>query len=82
MTRSDCSQYIEPAHYRKGKIEVIDFIEDQGFNYHEGCIIKYVCRYKGKDGLRDLYKAEWYLRGLIARIDAEQSGGGDDTDNE
>jgi hypothetical protein len=28
-----------PKHYTDGKIEVIDFIEDKGLNYHRGNII-------------------------------------------
>jgi hypothetical protein len=45
----------------------IDFIAANGFDFVEGCIIKYVSRYKYKDGLRDLYKARAYLERLIAR---------------
>lgn len=55
---------INPSHYKKGNIEVIDFILDQNFNYLEGNIIKYVSRYKDKNGLEDLKKAQWYLNRL------------------
>jgi len=55
---------INPNHYQKGNIEVIDFILDQNFNYLEGNIIKYVSRYKDKNGLEDLKKAQWYLNRL------------------
>lgn len=53
-----------PAHYTGGKIEVIDFIEDQGLGFHLGNVIKYVCRAGLKDPdkeIEDLKKAEWYL---------------------
>ena len=33
-----------PPHYTQGKIEVIEFIEDQQFPYHLGNVIKYVSR--------------------------------------
>lgn len=51
-----------PTHYTRGKIEVIDFIEDQQLPYHLGNVIKYIARagYKG-DKLEDLKKARWYL---------------------
>lgn len=51
-----------PSHYTRGKIEVIDFIEDQQLPYHLGNVIKYIARagYKG-DKLEDLKKARWYL---------------------
>ena len=54
-----------PNHYNKGDIEVIDYILDQKFDYLEGNIIKYVSRYKNKNGVEDLNKAQWYLRRLI-----------------
>jgi len=56
---------INPSHYRQGDIEVIDYILDQKFDYLEGNIIKYVSRYKNKNGVEDLNKAQWYLRRLI-----------------
>jgi hypothetical protein len=60
-----------PPHYTKGKIEVIDFIEDQKLGYHEANIIKYVCRYKYKNGIQDLLKARWYLERLIIGDDPD-----------
>lgn len=54
-----------PNHYTQGKIEVIDFIVDQKFDYIEGNIIKYISRYKYKNGLEDLKKAKFYLERLI-----------------
>lgn len=56
---------LSPQHYQKGKIQVWDFIIDQGLDFLEGNIIKYVCRYKNKNGLQDLYKARTYLDKLI-----------------
>ena len=56
---------INPSHYKQGMIEVIDFIEDQQMDYKEGNVIKYVSRYKYKNGLEDLLKAKWYLQRLI-----------------
>mgnify|MGYP000849780291 CR=1 FL=1 len=60
---------INPSHYRQGNIEVIDFILDQKFNYLEGNIIKYVSRYKFKNGIEDLNKAKWYLDLLTEEYD-------------
>jgi hypothetical protein len=55
-----------PSHYTDGKIEVIDYIEDklttEGFeSYCIGNVIKYISRYRLKNGLEDLKKAAWYL---------------------
>lgn len=57
---------INPSHYKQGNIEVIDFILDQKSSYLEGNVIKYISRYKTKNGLEDLKKANWYLNKLIS----------------
>jgi adenine-specific DNA glycosylase len=56
---------INPSHYKQGKIEVIEFILDQKMSYLEGNVIKYISRYKFKNGLEDLNKAKWYTNKLI-----------------
>lgn len=38
-----------------------------------GNVIKYVSRYKKKNGLEDLKKAEWYLKRLIRTIEVEEA---------
>lgn len=54
---------IGPAHYRRGSIEVWDFIHDQGLNYFLGNAIKYICRAGYKDSkVQDLQKAIHYLQ--------------------
>lgn len=59
-----------PSHYNSGKIEVIDFIEDQDLGFHLGNVIKYVSRAgkKSNHALEDLRKAEWYLKREIDRL--------------
>lgn len=57
-----------PSHYTSGKIEVIDFIEDQKLGFHEGNVVKYVSRTGKKlDRLEDLMKAHWYLERAIEK---------------
>jgi hypothetical protein len=53
----------QPAHYKVGGIETIDFIEAKGLNYNLGNAIKYITRadHKGSKA-QDLAKAIWYLR--------------------
>lgn len=60
-----------PAHYTSGRIEVIDFIEDQKLGYHLGNVVKYVARAGKKDPSKrkqDLEKAAWYLNREIQNI--------------
>jgi hypothetical protein len=55
-----------PAHYTAGNIEVVDFIKDQKFNYCEGNVVKYICRYKYKGTPeKDLRKARQYIDFLL-----------------
>lgn len=58
-----------PAHYNMGKIEVIDFIEDQDLDFHCGNTVKYICRapHKGSE-LKDLEKALWYLQRKVNNL--------------
>ena len=56
---------ISPDHYAKYNIEPIHFIRANKLDYCQGNIIKYIMRYKDKNGLEDLYKAEWYIKELI-----------------
>ena len=60
----------KPRHYNLG-IETVNYIESWSMNYIEGNIIKYVTRYKYKNGLEDLKKAEFYLKRLIKNIEEE-----------
>ena len=67
----------KPNHYTFGKFECIDVIEElskqnnlqgiEGFLY--GNIIKYLWRYKHKNGIEDLQKARWYLDRLISNTE-------------
>ena len=65
-----------PKHYKaKNGMEVIDVIEAFTANLsgyeatHTGNVIKYICRWKEKNGLEDLMKAQWYLNRLIKNIE-------------
>jgi hypothetical protein len=63
-----------PSHYTSGKIEVIDFIEDQKFPYHLGNACKYLCRAGKKDPEKtaeDLRKAVWYINRYIDLLEKE-----------
>ena len=60
-------------HYSKMKIQPIDFITANGIGYIEGNIIKYVCRYKSKNGVEDLKKAQHYLQMLIEQEERDQN---------
>ena len=58
-----------PPHYNQQKVECIDAIQsvtDDGFEFYlQGNILKYIWRYRYKNGVEDLQKAQWYLNKLI-----------------
>ena len=64
-----------PEHYNKAGIETIDALEamlTDGFDYYlQGNIVKYLWRYRYKNGVEDLKKAQWYLNKLIEVYDGK-----------
>ena len=66
-----------PPHYNKAGIECIDAIKamtDDGFEYYlQGNIMKYLWRYRYKNGVEDLKKAQWYLSKLIDILKNDKS---------
>lgn len=52
-------------HYRIMAIQPIEFIEANNLGYCVGNVIKYVCRYRRKNGKEDLLKARHYIDLLI-----------------
>lgn len=78
MSNKQVDMVSHPPHYQsKNGMEVIDVIEAftsdlvgiEAFN--TGNIIKYVCRWKHKNGVEDLKKAIWYINDLIEHIEKE-----------
>lgn len=52
-------------HYRHLPIQPVQYIHANGIGYMEGNVIKYVTRWKAKNGLADLRKAKHYIELLI-----------------
>tara|TARA_R110000796_G_scaffold70288_6_gene160026 strand:+ start:722 stop:1015 length:294 start_codon:yes stop_codon:yes gene_type:complete len=70
---------VNPKHYKSEKgLECIDCIEGvvEGLTGIEatdtGNIMKYLWRWKKKDGVNDLKKIEWYVKHLIAHVDGDE----------
>lgn len=76
MYECNDSMVSHPAHYQsKTGLEVIDVIEAftsdlKGIEATDtGNVLKYMCRWKSKNGLQDLKKAQWYLTHLIEHVE-------------
>lgn len=52
-------------HYKKQKIQPVEYIHANGIGYFEGNVIKYVTRWRDKNGIKDLEKARHYIELLI-----------------
>lgn len=52
-------------HYKNKKIQPIDYIIGNELGFCEGNVVKYITRYKDKNGLEDLKKAKQYIEFLI-----------------
>ena len=66
-----------PPHYNKYGVECIDALRaatGEGFEYYlQGNVIKYMWRYRYKNGIEDLKKANWYLELMIAEKQDNES---------
>lgn len=54
-----------PDYYAQYKIQPWDFCLINGLGHAESCVIKYICRWKYKDGEKDLLKAVDYIRKIL-----------------
>lgn len=54
----------------KGGISPFTVIDAFGLDFYEGNVVKYIIRWRKKDGLADLYKARTYIDEVITRAEA------------
>lgn len=75
LQESVCDMVNHPAHYTKGDIECIDAIAAAvtGLTGMEavctGNIIRYIWRWKHKNGLEDVKKCRWFIDKLIEELE-------------
>lgn len=65
-----------PQHYSAGMpegVQVIDIIRAQGADFLHGNVIKYALRWKYKNGVEDLKKAQQYLIWLLEQEEAKNA---------
>ena len=76
MYESEKDMISHPSHYQSETgLEAIDVIEAFTFDlkgiesFDTGNVLKYMCRWKQKNGVQDLKKAKWYLEHLIDHVE-------------
>lgn len=52
-------------HYKKMPIQPLEFIAKNNLDFFQGCVIKYILRYKDKNGVEDLKKAIHFIEMMI-----------------
>ena len=62
---SATNQQVGGDHYKSMKIQPFEYIHENGIGFGEGCVIKYVSRWRQKGGVEDLKKARHFLDMLI-----------------
>lgn len=69
--REEAKNQLRPDHYggEDNPFEAIKVIEGLKLDFIEGNIVKYLFRYKKKNGLMDLKKSQWYLDRLIKNLE-------------
>ena len=65
MTEKANEHQVGGSHYRDMAIQPIEFIHRNGIGFIEGSVIKYVCRWRKKNGIEDLNKAKHFINLLI-----------------
>jgi len=65
-------QQVGGDHYSKLAIQPVEYINKNNLTYLQGNVIKYVTRYKDKNGVEDLQKAKHYIDLLIELEDKDE----------
>ena len=58
-------------HYKKMPIQPLEFIAKNNLDFFQGNVIKYVLRYKDKNGMEDLRKAIHFIEMMIEMMEDE-----------
>ena len=65
MTEYSLGKQVGGDHYKDLPIQPVEFIHANAIGYFEGNVIKYVSRWRNKNGIADLEKAKHYIELLI-----------------
>jgi hypothetical protein len=64
-------QQVGGDHYKKYKIQPVEYAMTNGLNYCQANAVKYITRYRDKGGIEDLRKA---IHNIEILIELEQNG--------
>jgi len=73
MSGSSLSTQVGGNHYKDLPIQPVEYIHANALGYFEGCVIKYISRWRKKNGIPDLEKAKHYID-LLIELETRNAG--------
>jgi hypothetical protein len=73
MSESHFETQVGGGHYKSFAIQPLEFIVKNDLDFLQGNVVKYVVRYKVKNGIEDLKKARHYIDLMIELLEKDES---------
>ena len=73
MSQSSLNIQVGGGHYKDLPIQPVEYIHANAIGYFEGNVIKYVSRWRKKNGIADLEKAKHYIE-LLIELETRNAG--------
>jgi hypothetical protein len=70
---SALKKQVAGRHYKDFKIQPVEYIHANGIGFIEGCVIKYVSRWRVKGGITDVEKAKHFCE-LLIELESQAKG--------
>lgn len=74
-TKPAIDRQVGGAHYKDMAIQPVQYILANALPFIEGCVVKYVSRWRSKGGVEDLKKARHFLDLLIEHEESKHEHG-------
>lgn len=71
-TQSALDSQVGGTHYKNFTIQPVEFCMKNNLNFCQSSVIKYVCRYRNKNGVQDIDKAIHFLQ-LLKELEYGES---------
>ena len=73
LPKSHFETQVGGGHYKNFAIQPLEFIVKNDLDFLQGNVVKYVVRYKVKNGIEDLKKARHYIDLMIELLEKDES---------
>jgi hypothetical protein len=73
MSESSLEKQVAGNHYKDLPIQPVEYIYANALGYFEGNVVKYVSRWRKKNGIADLEKAKHYIE-LLIELESRNAG--------